>query len=80
MPPARADRDHTKPRFDLVRQIACIERELRLRRRVYPRWVEDKRLTGQEAEDEILAMEAVLATLKEVKTAGEPEQLAMPLE
>lgn len=39
---------------------ACIERELRMRRRVYPRWVEAGRLTRQQADREIAVMEAIL--------------------
>lgn len=48
----------------LTMQIACIERELRMRRRVYPRWVEAGRITQAKAEWEIDAMEGVLATLQ----------------
>lgn len=40
---------------------ACIERELKMRRRVYPRWVQDGRMTQAKADEEIAAMEAVLA-------------------
>ncbi|MBX9697889.1 MAG: hypothetical protein K2X74_00575 [Acetobacteraceae bacterium] len=50
----------------LARQIACIERELRMRRQVYPRRVADARMTQRAADDEIAAMEAALATLREV--------------
>lgn len=48
----------------LARQIACIERELRMRRRVYPRWVEGGRMTADKSRQEIEDMEAVLATLR----------------
>lgn len=40
---------------------ACIERELRMRRRVYPRWVSTGRLTQAQADREIAVMAAVLA-------------------
>ena len=48
----------------LTAQIACIERELRMRRNVYPRWIENRRLTQARADAEIATMEAVLATLQ----------------
>ena len=47
-------------------QIKCVERELNMRRRVYPSWVERERMTQQKADYEISAMEAVLSTLKDV--------------
>jgi hypothetical protein len=49
----------------LQEQIACIEREIALRRRVYPRWIEQGRLKPDKAEREIECMCAVLKTLKE---------------
>lgn len=39
---------------------ACIERELKMRRRVYPRWVADNRMTQAKADEEIAVMEAIL--------------------
>ena len=48
----------------LEAQIACVERELKMRVRVYPRWVEARRMTQQKADVEISTMEAVLATLQ----------------
>lgn len=48
-------------------QIACVEREIALRRRVYPRWIANKRMTERTARYEIDVMTEVLNTLKEVK-------------
>jgi hypothetical protein len=48
----------------LEAQITCVERELRMRVRVYPRWVEAGRMTQAKADAEISTMEAVLATLQ----------------
>ena len=45
-------------------QIAEVEREIVLRRRVYPRWIADGRLTERKADAQIATMEAVLATLR----------------
>lgn len=51
-------------------QIACVERELGFRRRVYPRQVEGKRMTQQMADRELARMEAVLETLKKLDSMG----------
>lgn len=48
----------------IEQQIACVEREVKMRHRVYPRWVADGRMTQQKADAEIAAMEAVLQTLQ----------------
>lgn len=48
---------------DLEAQIACVEREVKMRHRVYPRWVEAGRMTQAKADAEIRTMEAVHATL-----------------
>jgi hypothetical protein len=52
------------PPVPLRDQIACVEREIALRRRVYPHWVEAKRMTQSTADEEIRRMDAVLATLR----------------
>lgn len=48
-------------------QIACVERELRYRRVVYPRQVEAKKITAERSAREIETMEEVLATLQWIK-------------
>lgn len=53
------------PPVPLKDQIACVEREIAMRRRVYPRWVESGKLKQGEADEEIRRMEAVLETLRE---------------
>lgn len=55
----------------LADQIACVEREITLRERVYPRWVETGRMTEAQAEREILSMRAVLETLQGVHSHQE---------
>lgn len=40
---------------------ACIEREIKMRKRVYPRWVEKGTMTQAQADREIATMEAILA-------------------
>lgn len=45
-------------------QIAAVTREIGMRNRVYPRWVQDGKMSQAKADYEIKAMEAVLETLK----------------
>lgn len=47
-------------------QVRCVEREIKMRESVYPRWVESKRLTQRKADEEMEAMRAVLATLQTI--------------
>ena len=44
-------------------QIACVEREIRMREQVYPRWVQAKKMSQTRADGEIAAMRAVRETL-----------------
>ena len=48
----------------LADQIAEVEHELVLRRRVYPRWIAAGKLTERAAEQKLARLEAVLATLR----------------
>lgn len=45
-------------------QIACVERELRMRKRVYPGRIYAGKMSQLQANQEIGAMEAVLRTLR----------------
>lgn len=47
-------------------QVACVGRELGMRKRCYPKWVSSERMTQKEADQEIAAMEAVYKTMREV--------------
>lgn len=51
----------------IAAQMECVRRELAMRRRVYPRWVQQERMTQKKADDELAAMEAVLATLQQIE-------------
>lgn len=44
-------------------QIAEVGRECAMRRRVYPRWVADNKMTQAAADRQIAAMDAALSTL-----------------
>lgn len=51
----------------LADQIACVKRELAMRRGVYPRWIAAGRLKQEKAAAEIAAMEAVLVTIESAR-------------
>lgn len=51
----------------IERQIACVRREIGMRRKVYPGWVQRGKMTQDEAERQIATMEAVQATLERVR-------------
>lgn len=53
-------------------QIACVRREIAMRNKVYPRWVESGRMHRDQADREIESMIAVLATLRAVQREREP--------
>lgn len=55
----------------LAEQIACVERELAMRRRVYLQLVHKRQMSAQRADFEIACMEAVLKTLRKVQRQGE---------
>ena len=50
----------------LDRQMRAVEREIDMRRQVYPRRVADGKMSQQFADEELAIMEAVLATLKRI--------------
>lgn len=52
--------------------ITCAKREVTLRKRVYPRWVAQERMSQRKADDEIAFMEAILEHL--LKAAGRSEE------
>ena len=48
-------------------QIKCVEREISMRHRVYPRWVANKRMTQDKSTREIATMQAAKETLIKVQ-------------
>lgn len=59
------------PTIPYADQIACLERELGMRRRVYPGLVRGGRMTQEAADLEMARMKAALATIERV-AAQEP--------
>ena len=64
------------PPITLDEQIACVAREIRMRRQVYPRWVEAHRMSQAQADHQLAAMTAVLENLQAQRPAA-PEQGAL---
>lgn len=56
--------------MDIAEQVECVERELRMRRQAYPRWVANGKMSQKKMDYEIAAMEAVLRTLLREKEKG----------
>ena len=49
--------------YTLEAQIACVRRELAMRKNVYPKWVQSRRMKPEAADHEIQCMQAVHDTL-----------------
>jgi hypothetical protein len=47
-------------------QIKCAVRELGFRTRVYPRWIQQKKMTAQISAHELACMRAIIDTLQQV--------------
>lgn len=59
-------------------QIACVRRELALRQRAYPKWVDAKRMKQDEADREIAIMQSVHDTLVRLKTViDDPRKITL---
>lgn len=50
----------------LEQQLACAKRELALRQRVYPRFIDQGRISSALAARELAAMAAIIVTLEEL--------------
>lgn len=48
----------------LEEQVEAVRREIKLRKRVYPRRIEAGQMTQQFADEQVAVMEAVLATVE----------------
>ena len=62
----------------LDQMIQCVDREIGMRERSYPRWVEQKKLLQATADQELARMRAVrdlLLDLSSVKDAGVMPQM-----
>ena len=57
---ADADVTELHPRYSVEDQLACLERELRLRMRVYPPRVANGRMSAGKAKHELAVMETLV--------------------
>ena len=46
--------------FTIAEKRAALQRELKMRRRVYPKWVRERAMTEDQADHEIAVLEAIL--------------------
>lgn len=60
-----------EPIHILDKHITCVEREVALRERVYPRWVESGRMTQRKADQELRDMRDVLTYLRRAMTEAQ---------
>lgn len=61
-------------------QIECVKREIAMRERVYPTWVDRRRMSKEQADRELGRMRAVLATLQRLQEAmNRPDPLSQAL-
>jgi len=64
--------------FTREQLLECVDRELRLRERVYPRWVSLGRMSHSKAEDEKALMGAVRAVLAQLPPTPEMQPGLFP--
>lgn len=64
------------PDIPLEVQLGCARRELALRGQCYPRWVASGKMPALKAEQELQAMEAIVATLTRLHEAAQLQLFA----
>ena len=47
-------------------KLKCVERELKMRLRVYPRWIEIGRMSQKQAEHELACMRAIVEDYRKI--------------
>lgn len=55
----------------IAEQLDAAERELAMRRRVYPKWVQDQKMTQAKADHETECMASIVKTLETLKMLRE---------
>lgn len=55
--------------LSVIVQLRCAKREVRLRKRVYPRLVAEGKMTPRQARVELAAMHAIVQTLEQLLAA-----------
>lgn len=62
------------PQFTVGEVIACLDREVRLRRHIYPKWVKARKLSQEKADDEIAKMQQALDWLRAAEEKHDQQQ------
>lgn len=65
-------------KYTIEQQIDAVKREINMRRRVYPRWVQLKKMSSERADFELNCMSEVLHTLQLLKFNQEKERSLFP--
>lgn len=52
--------------YTIEEKLACVEREIKMRNRVYPRWIQEGRMAEEKAKFEIACMESVAADYRAI--------------
>jgi len=55
-------------RYSLDEQIKCVDREIGLRERLYPKFIDAGKLTPEKAASELMCMREVARTLRDLLT------------
>lgn len=58
------------PRISITAKVACLRREIAMRKRVYPKWVDQGRMHQVDAEREIAVIQAILDDYTAVHQPG----------
>ena len=67
----------TERTFTPAEKLACVQREIGQRLRVYPRLVESRRLTQEKADREIACMRAIEADLQKLALAVDEDLFSL---
>ena len=65
-------------KVSLTEQLSCAEHELGMRRRVYTRWVTERRMAQEKADHEINSMAAIVETVRRAKLIDEAAHEMFP--
>lgn len=74
-----SSQDVALPPVPLEEQLREVRREIALRERVYPRWIEAGKITKRSAAEKVRAMNAVADTLAELIRSAEADLTAAAL-
>ena len=64
---------HFVQQITIDEQVAEVKREIAMRQRLYPKWIEAGSMKKSKADFQILVMEAVLISLQEIAKQKAPQ-------